>query len=1216
MSTWNSPTGALGDYTQSQSLSIALSASTTLGGTIQYVMANNTFLPSGLTINSTTGVISGIPAYVPINTIYYFQISATEIVNGVAYPNPTNFSIMITSLTWQNPAGSIGVFAENSTLAYQFTAIPSQNTNTVTYSILNGSLPIGTISSVTLSSTGLLTGSPNDVTRSTTYEYTIRAVEYNGTTQIGFKDRTFSMRIEIGIPIPVFVTPQGLLFSAYDSTWQLFQIQYLNQDPSLPIVIDVVLDSLPPGLEISSTGEIRGYPTPPVNSIGDPITITYTFTLEIYTINGRSLATYSITVVNQELQVGFVGRAPVIFNTFPPSFIIPTTDPYGPYYRSSDNIGDFLQNTDFIFKIIGHNFDVANGEDDLIYDLNGLIGNQIINFNATTGWINNLLPLINANIEPFSFTVRVYKASNPLLSSATLYLNATIIGDINTRITWITSSDLGQIANGSISDLAVLAIGGSDLVLNYRLISSTLASSNMKTIVMTQSQFSTFGDNGIYVSGSSNGEIWNSELSIISAFSLLYFNSAVYDSTSQTTIIVGYDQTNSAIIYQIPDNSVNYIPSSVSTTFSLHKIILVAGLYTAVGNHGTIISTYDPGNWPIEETSGTTFDLYNICNSGSLYVVVGDGGTILTSPDAITWTTRASNITISLNSVLFTGTRYVAVGDLGTILISTDAITWTTVAGINPIYNFTSVVMDVGVRIIACGMNGIIIQSINDGQTWTVIQNLISTSNLYDVMYDSVNTFSYYFVGDVGTVLIFNNDISSSSYNKLTSPTVTSLPPDLTLLLSGDISGRLAFESTTNVVDQYVEQTYSFTIQAYSPTYPDINSIKAFTLTTVQQYYLPYDDIYIKALTSIDDRAKLHELLYNGNIIPRELVYRSDDPYFGVSTYVKYQHMFGVPSIAANDFFQTYIDAVQINHYWRNITLGEIKTAQARDVNGEVIYEVVYSQIVDDLVNPQGVSIPKDIVWPRNINLHLNDWVTSLTNVYASDTYYHGPQLLKTYLSTVDGLTLSLNNITDLTVGMNITALVNTTVTNAPDGTPPIITSIDITYQTITVNVAQTLTTNQQLLFSQPLYDSLTPGVARTLYPNSLPNMRKQINDAIGQVNDISLMPLWMTSVQRPSNTILGLTPAWVICYTKPGFSEMIANNIATQWPYVLNQINFQLDRFEVDRSKTYNYLGLNPSGIPIWNTLPSAQPDVIGSDADSYIYFPRRTILPTQTQD
>jgi hypothetical protein len=371
----------------------------------------------------------------------------------------------------------------------------------------------------------------------------------------------------------------------------------------------------------------------------------------------------------------------------------------------------------------------------------------------------------------------------------------------------------------------------------------------------------------------------------------------------------------------------------------------------------------------------------------------------------------------------------------------------------------------------------------------------------------------------------------------------------------------------------------------------------------------------MKALLSLDDRYKINTLIYNGNLIPPQYVYRINDPYFGVSNEVVYQHIFGVPSVASDDFFQTYIDAVQINHYWRNITLGEIKTAVARDSSNKVIYEVVYSAVIDDLVTSGGVSISKEIIWPRNINLHLNEWYDTLTNEYTTATYQPYVQpLVKTYVSSPDGLVLALNAVDDITVGMNLLPIVGSTITNHGDGRPPVVTEVDIENQTVTIDVAQTLTPFEQILFREPAYTALTPGIARTLYPNSLPNMRQQIDDAIGNVNDPALLPLWMTSVQ-PDNTILGFTPAWVICYCKPGTSAIIQKNIQTEWQYKLNDIDFELDRFEVDRSKTYNYEGVNPSGVPIWNTLPSAQPNVTGNAEDRFVYFPRKTILPTQSQ-
>ena len=102
---------------------------------------------------------------------------------------------------------------------------------------------------------------------------------------------------------------------------------------------------------------------------------------------------------------------------------------------------------------------------------------------------------------------------------------------------------------------------------------------------------------------------------------------------------------------------------------------------------------------------------------------------------------------------------------------------------------------------------------------------------------------------------------------------------------------------------------------------------------------------------------------------------------------------------------------------------------------------------------------------------------------------------------------------------------------------------------------------------SQPgYYTSLTPGFARNLFPNSLPNMRDRTGTNLGQEFDFRLLPGWMTSQQANGST-LGYTPAWVIAYCKPGTADTIKNNIETLWvdplgtPYTLNTINFQLDR-------------------------------------------------------
>ena len=360
-----------------------------------------------------------------------------------------------------------------------------------------------------------------------------------------------------------------------------------------------------------------------------------------------------------------------------------------------------------------------------------------------------------------------------------------------------------------------------------------------------------------------------------------------------------------------------------------------------------------------------------------------------------------------------------------------------------------------------------------------------------------------------------------------------SLPPNLELLYNGEITGYVADQPTTQVLTLNEITDFTFTIRAYSPDHPLLNSNKTFTISVLQQYTQPTDILYINATPSITDRNIINSLLTNTTLIPTTDLYRATDIYFGKATNVVYEHLYGVFSSDLDE----YIAAVTQNHYWRNITLGELKTAVAKNSAGTIIYEVVYSEIIDNLINPSGVSVSSEIYWPTPINLFQGSWYTSVDDIYTS------------YVN----------------------------------------------------------------IFGQEYYTSLTPGSATVLYPNSLINMRNRVSAVLGQQYDSSLLPLWMTSQQANGNT-LGYTQAWVICYTKPGKAVTIKNNINDNWAYKLNQINFNIDRFTVDKSTTYNYdKTTNP---PTWTGLPSATPvpDPLNSK-NFHVLFPHKTILPNESQ-
>jgi hypothetical protein len=90
--------------------------------------------------------------------------------------------------------------------------------------------------------------------------------------------------------------------------------------------------------------------------------------------------------------------------------------------------------------------------------------------------------------------------------------------------------------------------------------------------------------------------------------------------------------------------------------------------------------------------------------------------------------------------------------------------------------------------------------------------------------------------------------------------------------------------------------------------------------------------------------------------------------------------------------------------------------------------------------------------------------------------------------------------------------------------------------------------------------------------------MRDQVIDVVGQISNI--LPAWMISTQQ-NGRVLGFVPAWVIAYTKPGQAEKIAYYIRTQFDQPLNLIDFEVDRYELDRLLTKNWDPATDNWVP-----------------------------------
>ena len=139
-----------------------------------------------------------------------------------------------------------------------------------------------------------------------------------------------------------------------------------------------------------------------------------------------------------------------------------------------------------------------------------------------------------------------------------------------------------------------------------------------------------------------------------------------------------------------------------------------------------------------------------------------------------------------------------------------------------------------------------------------------------------------------------------------------------------------------------------------------VSVFKAFNLRVVREYNAPYQNLYVLAMPPQDDRELVASLLNNQDIFVPEYLYRPTDPNFGLSTQVTYQHAFGL----APDALDVYVESLYLNHYWKNLVLGSIETAVARDSNDNIVYEVVYSRIIDSSVNAAGQSVSKILTLP------------------------------------------------------------------------------------------------------------------------------------------------------------------------------------------------------------------------------------------------------------
>jgi hypothetical protein len=146
--------------------------------------------------------------------------------------------------------------------------------------------------------------------------------------------------------------------------------------------------------------------------------------------------------------------------------------------------------------------------------------------------------------------------------------------------------------------------------------------------------------------------------------------------------------------------------------------------------------------------------------------------------------------------------------------------------------------------------------------------------------------------------------------------------------------------------------------------FPYAFSTRTFTLN-VQPVSTQYTSMYVKPFLSLKQRDLYNDFITSSSIFIPELLYRAEDPNFGLQTEIKMYLEFGIEKLNIDD----YAPSLYTNFYKRRLLFGDVKIAKANDSKGNHVYDVVYVDIVDEIAgSKKAITINNKVYYPGSID--------------------------------------------------------------------------------------------------------------------------------------------------------------------------------------------------------------------------------------------------------
>lgn len=806
-------------------------------------------------------------------------------------------------VSWKTPKGDLGTIPESQFYSFQLEAIDSDE-QPLFYSFISGELPGG----MYVTRTGELRGVPTItqiVLQTRSYAFTVRATNPDG----GVADRSFSLTVS-NIFGPEIFPKLDLIGAWFDGTYLEYQFESINDNPAAVETWKVIGGTLPPGVTLDTTGKLSGFveliaantdllgfEAAPVDLIGiDIVPLSadryYNFTVQV--TDGAKFNSVNVRVlIVSKGNYSADNEITLINNTF---IKVDADNKYRPIMLNVPaTITKLVSGDRFAYKLLAYEpqgQDVSWKIDE--YKFSGLDELDAAPSETLPG---------DGTIGPY--TLSLESVYGPLTESS-------ISVRVNGRVAPIPGVDF--------------TVAGDQLTFKYNNI-SYIARTGGTSIVQIFTHDYKVGDQ-VVVSGASDSS-FNGKFTIVNV----------------TGISIYYQQNLPDVEFTESIGKVSVFLPTPNDTIE----VLYLQLGPAPGGRGFDTLLFDQGaeGLPI----GLEINTDSGWISGTLPPQIPDLQTYSVNVRAYrtsdpTLESELGQLTIIVKRTLNELISWNTPSNLGTI--DNGAISELYVEAENNlgkeleykiIYdNYRRVPQ--GLKMLRSGrlIGRVTFRYFSLDSAFAYI-NLASTDGIVPGMsLQGVGIASGSEVTEViddntiivrpaiyvrqGAVLTFSNET--------TTKVATSVSNAISTAIDG---GRTTFD-----------QKSTFTVQATAID-GSISSVKNFTVVVRPRNLAPYENLYLKAMLPEVQRRSLANIVEDKSIFPTSLLYRPDDPYFGVSKSFKMLFLPGLSSAKITE----YTTAIANNHYTKNIDFGSIKTARAIDKTGKVVYEVVYVEAVDPM---------------------------------------------------------------------------------------------------------------------------------------------------------------------------------------------------------------------------------------------------------------------------